>query len=104
MIMSCLANRVRLGWGTWLDVLDRIPQFSAQKEQPTGTPSIWEPGFVRLLHEVEPIYDGSAEYAKGGTYWADLRRIETDFFRQNILAKADQHPRVCEMNSLAIFR
>lgn len=104
MIMSCLANRVRLGWGTWLEVLDRIPVFAAQTEMPTGTPSIWEPNFVRLLHEVEAIYDGSAEYSKGGIYWADLRRVETDFFKQKILANPEQHPRIADMNSLAIFR
>lgn len=102
--MSCIANRVRLGWGGWLDVLDRVPLFSAQIEQPGGTPSIWEPTFVRLLHEVEAIYDGSADYSKGATYWCDLRRVETDFFKNKILTDPQNHPRIADMNTLTLFR
>jgi len=104
LIMSCIANRVRLGWGSWLEVLDRIPAFSAQNEIPTGTPSIWDPNFVRLLHEVEGIYDGSKDYSKGAVYWADTRRIERDWFKEKIIACPDQHPRVVDMNSLSLFR
>lgn len=104
MIMSCLANRVRVGWGNWLEVLDRIPTYSAQIEMPTGTPPIWEPGFVRLLHEVEGIYDGSNDYSKGALYWCDTRRVETDFFKDKILGRQEDHPRIGEMNTLMLFR
>ena len=104
MVMSTLANRVRLGWGNWLEVIDRIYAFSAQIEVPVGTPAIWEPGFVRLLHEVEGIYDGSVDYSKGALYWCDTRRVETPFFKDKILAQLDEHPRVLEMNTLAFFR
>lgn len=104
MIMSCIANRVRLGWGNWLETLDRIPLYSAELVQPTGTPSIWEPQFVRLLHEVESIYDGTQDYSKGTLYWCDLRRVETEFFKEKILAQPDQHPKLVDMNTLACFR
>jgi hypothetical protein len=113
IIMSVLANRVRAGWGTWMDVIDNIPKFAAIKEMPTGSPQIWEPNFVRLLHEVDGIYDGSINYAqsKGNTgtpvsafYWADLRTIETDFFKDKILAYPELHPRIGDMNSLTMFK
>jgi len=101
--MSVLMNRVRAGWGTVMEVLDRLPNFSATTNLPTGTPSIWEPGFVRLLHEVEAIYDGSQDYAKGALYWCDTRDINTEFFQKRILADPELHPRVLEMNTLACF-
>jgi hypothetical protein len=104
MIGSCLANRVRLGWGSWLEVLDRIPNFAATTEMPTGTPQIWSPEFVRLLHEVEAIYDGTVDHAKGAVYWADTRRIETPFFREKIMGQPESHPRVVDMNTLVLFR
>lgn len=103
MIISCLMNRVRLGWGTVLEVLDRIPNFAATTEMPTGTPSIWEPGFVRLLHEVEAIYDGTQDYSKGALYWCDTREVNTVFFKDKILGDHDTHKRVMEMNTLAFF-
>lgn len=104
LIMSCIATRVRAGWGNWLDVIDNIPKYSATLEQPTGTPQIWEPQFVRLLHEVGPIFDGSQDYAKGAMYWCDTRYIETPFFKEKILGQLDQHPRIGEMGSLCLFR
>lgn len=104
MVMSCVANRVHLGWGGWLDVIERIPAYSAQFELPVVKPSIWEPHFVRLLHEVGPIFDGTQDHAKGAVYWCDTRRIETPFFKDKILSQLDVHPRVCESNSLALFR
>ena len=104
LIMSCLGNRVRLGWGSWLEVIDRIPAFAAEFVMPTGTPSIWEPNFVRLLHEVESVYDGTSDYSKGAVYWCDLRRIETPFFRDKIIGQPLEHPRIIDMNTLTLFR
>lgn len=104
IVMSCIMNRVRLGWGSVLEVLDRLPNFAATTEMPTGTPSPWEPGFIRLLHEVEGIYDGSGEdYSKGSLYWCDSRDINTQFFRDKILADPEVHRRVADMNTLMCF-
>ena len=106
LVMGVLACRVRKGWGNWLEVLASLPKHSALKDQPNRDkfPPIWEPQFVRLLHEVEPVFDGTSDPAKGALYWCDTRYIETDFFKDKILSNKDDHPRVVEMNSLALFR
>jgi hypothetical protein len=113
MIMSVLANRVRKGWGNWIQVIDRIPKFAAIKEMPTGSPEIWEPEFVRLLHEVDAIFDGTKNYAQSkghdgsmtdALYWCDTRFIETDYFKENILGQKERHPRVMDMNTLVLFQ
>lgn len=104
MVMSVLGNRVRAGWGNWMEVLDRIYVFSAQLEMPLGTPEIWEPNFVRLLHEVEPVFDGTKDHASGALYWCDTQRIETAFFRDKILAHPEEHPRIANMGTLTLFR
>jgi hypothetical protein len=96
-------NRVRLGWGTLLEVLDRLPNYAATMEVPTGTPSIWEPDFVKLLHEVEGIYEGTQDYSKGALYWCDTRNVDTTFFKEKILGDHDAHPLVANMNSLCFF-
>lgn len=102
--MGCIANRVRAGWGTWLEVLDRIPAFASTTNIPTGTPPIWEPQFIRLLHEVESIYDFTQDYSKGALYWCDTCDVNTTFFKEKILAEPGIHPRVVDMNTLAAFR
>ena len=105
MIMSCLANRQKAGWGTWLDIFEDIPKYAATIEQPTGIPSIWEPAFVRLLHEVEAIFDGSKDYANGATYWLDSAKPVTNpWFKEKLLDNKESHPVIGNMNSLMLLR
>lgn len=110
MIMSCIANRQRIGWGSWLEVIERVPNSAAEVLELKEFPSIWEPGFVRLLHEVDGIYDNSGEdRSKGALYWADLRRIERPWFQEKIIDAVNDlgeklHPRVADLNSLTFFR
>lgn len=107
MIMCAIANRVKCGQGSWLEVIERIPKYAAEFEMPNrdNFPLIWDQTLVRLLHEVEAIYDGSGkDITDGALYWCDLRRIETDWFRNTILANPTQHPRVANMVSLTFFR
>ena len=105
-----LANRVRCGWGNWLQVIDGIPTFMAENELPElKHPSVWEPAFVKLLHAVDGIYDGSAtDLSHGGLFWGELNHIERPWFREKIIAArkedgAPQHARVSDMNSLSFW-
>jgi hypothetical protein len=105
IIMSCLANRQKLGWGSWLEVIDGIPARSATIEQPIGIPSIWEPEFVRLLHEVESVYDGSKDYSKTALYWFDsAEQVSNPWFQEKILGDPQSHPVIGNMNSLMFLR
>lgn len=117
MIMHCIANRVRNGWATWLQVFDGIPNFMAENELPPMThPSVWDATFVKLLQTVDGIYDGSThDLSKGALYWGDLAKIEREWFKEKIIQpiypegtyKTDQnvsglpvHNRVANTNGL----
>jgi hypothetical protein len=112
LIMHTLMNRVRLGWGSVLQVIDTVPHSMAENEiPPQKYPSIWEPTFVKLLHTVEGIYDGSTpDLSKGALYWCDLNRIERPWFKEKIidavnpLTNEKVHPHVADINSLWFFR
>lgn len=106
LIMSAIMNRCRLGWGNLLEVLDRIPKFSAEFEVPNRDkiPQIWEPAFIKLLQEVDNIYDGTKDESRGALYWCDTRRIETPFFKEKVIGDLSNHPRVCDMGTLTFFR
>lgn len=115
MIMHVIANRVRCGWGSWLEVIDRIPQFMAEATlPPVAWPSLWNGSFTKLCHLVDGVFDGSvSDVSKGSLYWGDLTRIERPWFQQKIIdpikedgpqAGQRQHPIVANMNSLSFFR
>ena len=105
MVMHALANRVRLGWGSWLSVIDGVPRFMAENELPPLVfPAVWDPAFVKLLHAVEGVMDGSApDLTKGALYWADLAKIERGWFIDTVL-KNEGRVRVASMNGLNFWR
>jgi hypothetical protein len=111
MIMHTLANRVKCGWGSWLQIVDRVPAFMAEKELPKlEHPSVWDAGFIKLLHAVDGIYDGSIpDLSKGALYWCELSRIENPWFKEKIVDAVGvdglrRHPIVANMNGLSFFR
>ena len=104
LIMSCIANRSRLGWGSILECLSNAHLYDSEAEPPKLVfPSYWDPAFVRLLTEVGPIKDGSSDYAKGGLYWCDTRRITNPWFTNKIIGDPVAHRRVADMNTLFIY-
>lgn len=118
MVMHAMMNRTRCGWGSILENIDRIPQYMAEYEMPPlKHPSIWEPTFVKLLHAVDGIADGSApDLSHGALYWGDLGHIERPWFQSLMSAVSPpieedgsgvslrQHPIVANINSLTFFR
>lgn len=112
IIMSIVANRVRAGWGSWLQMIDRVPAFMAENVMPAFEhPPIWEPAFTKLLHCVDGVYDNSIkDLSNGAMYWGDLSRIERPWFKEKILDAVNPdtggrvHPIVGNMNALSFFR
>jgi hypothetical protein len=110
MVAGCIATRVRLGWGSWLEVLQKVPKFSATLEQPNRDkwPNLWDQEFIKLLQAIDGIYEGSvADPAMGGLYWADLSKgingITNPWFREKIL-QSSIHTAIANQGSFTLFR
>ena len=114
LVMHTLANRVRIGWGSWLQVIEGVPKFMAENDLPIlKYPSLWEPSFVKLLHCIDGVYDGSIpDLSHGAVYWGDLGRIERPWFQEKIIdaRKEDSngqlipaHQRMVDMGSLCFW-
>lgn len=115
MVMSVFMNRIKCGWGSHFDVLTKILPFAAENELPPLVyPNVWDGNFIKLLHIVTGVFDGSvADLSKGALYFADLTRIERSWFQEKIIdpikedgptAGQRQHPIVANINSLSFFR
>jgi hypothetical protein len=114
LVMHTLMNRVRIGWGNLLQVIDGVPKFMAENElPPLEHPPLWDAAFVKLLHAVDGIYDGSVPDAShGALYWGDLNRLERSWFKEKIVDARKEnfegvlipvHQRVNDMSSLCFW-
>ena len=122
MVMQAVANRTRQGWGSWLQVIQNMPQFAAEYEiPPLVYPSIWDPNLVKMLHAVEGIYSGSAtdmtlgatvidnKPRTGGLYFGMLNKIERTWFKTQIIDAINPlnglrlHNRVADLNCLSFW-
>lgn len=87
-----------------MDILADAPNKAGSDMDDTEIPNLWEPNFVRLLHEVESIFDGSMDHAKGALYYCDSTKIDNTWFRERILDHLDEHPKIGQMDTLMLFQ
>lgn len=99
-----LSNRYKRGWGSFLEILADAPNKTGSFQISTDIPNLWDANFVRLLHEIESIYDGSMDYAKGALYYCDSTKIDNEWFKTYILDQPDEHPRIGGMDTLMLFQ
>lgn len=112
MVMAVIANRQKCGWGNWLNIIDGIPSFMAEAELPPlkYPQTLWDGAFVKLLHAVDGIFEGSAQdLSKGALYFADSNKIERPWFKEKILEPIDEfgmkkHNVVANMNNIMFFK
>ena len=105
-IMNVIANRVKLGWGTWIDVLAEAPLKCAVLEQPADIPHVWSPEFTRLLHIVDGVFDSSTkDLSNGALYWFDSSKpVTNEWFKEKIVGELAIHKKCADMNSLLFLR
>jgi hypothetical protein len=103
LIAQVIATRVKKGFGNWFDVIQNIPKFSATLDQPTGFPNAWDRDFLRVLSEIDGVFDGTAkDNTNAALFWADLNNITSEWFLENV-ARSPNHTRVADMNSLTFW-
>lgn len=109
-IACCIANRFRAGWGSWYEVFRDIPMYSALalEDIPTGYPNPSDPAFVRLLVNVDKIFnnefDDKANGANGAVFFGDLAQITRPWFLENIVRNSAEHSMVCNLCTLSFWK
>jgi len=105
-VAQCIANRVRLGWGSWHQVMFELPIYSAVSQAARIQPKLPEqndPRFLLLLSSIDQIYDNSFEDLVGaGVFWADLNMISSAWFQTNVMRNRE-HARIAQSGTLVIW-
>jgi hypothetical protein len=110
-IALMVRNRVRAGWlgGDWGAVISMHHSYSADSNLVAhGAHLLMEcrdRDFLSFLQKIDDIFSGQLQdtYTGGGLYCCDLNMVRREWFKENILAHLDQHPRVASVASLTFF-
>lgn len=113
-----IKNRVRSGWGEWLEQIQRHALWSSRNGDEidsTTHPDPREPDFQRLLQEIDGVFDGSLVDkltvapktkegdGRPGLYYARLNQITRSWFLENIVRKPELHPRTSQVGEFTFF-
>jgi len=117
-ICYCLRNRVRAGWGEWMDVIGTADEFRANEPNELIRIDHNTRIYQRLLHDVDDIYFGhsSSDFGEGKTledtlcekerpcfYWLFLDRPMRQWFKDNIISDKQNHPSRVTMGLTMFF-
>lgn len=117
-ICYCLRNRVRAGWGEWIEVIETADESRANEPQEPMRLDTGSRSYQRLLHDVDDIYFGhsSKDSSEGATledslcdterpcfYWLFLARPMSDWFKENIASQKENHPSNVTMGLMMFF-
>jgi hypothetical protein len=118
-ICYCLRNRVRTGWGEWMEVIQAADNFGAHL---TTGPAAIDPNnriYQRLLRDVDDIYFGhsdSPSTEEGGSlesslcdpqhlccYWCFVDRPVDPEFARTIVRDPENHPHRATMGNIMFY-
>jgi hypothetical protein len=118
-ICYCLRNRVRTGWGEWMEVIQAADNFGAHL---TTGPAAIDPNnriYQRLLRDVDDIYFGhsdSPSAGEGGSlesslcdpqhpccYWCFVDRPVDPEFARTIVRDPENHPHRATMGNIMFY-
>jgi hypothetical protein len=117
-VCYCLRNRVRAGWGEWIDVIQSADEALCNKPAEHSPIDVSNRAYQRLLHEVDDIYFGKSQdhMTDGSTledslcsrdlpafYWVFLDRPLSEWFKSNIAKDNENHPNISTMGMMLFF-
>lgn len=104
-----IANRVRAGWhsGEWLENIEAVPIYRATIGIRTPDPvPIRDITFRQFLQSIDDIFQGAAQdpYTEGALFYAELRFLNSKWFRENVMQDPTHHPRIASVGPLELFK
>lgn len=116
-VCYCLRNRVREGWGEWMDVIESADEHRANEPTEPAAIDTSSRAYQRLLHDVDDIYFGhSSDFSEGPSledslcekerpcfYWLFLDRPMQQWFKDTIAGDKENHPSNATMGLMMFF-
>ena len=126
-IALCIRNRVRAGWGDWIDVMEHAQEYAANPERERFALDMNRRAVQRMIADVDDLYYGAQANVTGQggkeptaqrfateatsteealekcLYWADCKREFTAWFKENILRNQQEHRTAAQMGIMMFF-
>jgi len=105
MVAQTFRNRLTKGvGGSWKEIFENAHKYSATIEQPGGFPDTYDKNFIKILSEIDPIYEGTAkDIVEGAIFFGDTTNITNNWFLENISRNTANHNRTANTSTLTFW-
>lgn len=106
-VMHVIRNRYYASWegGDWLRIIHAADKAAgcAYPERPVDLRDI---NVKLVLSKVDDIFGGFAPdpYTEGALYYAELNKVERDWFKREIASDPTHHPRCATVGPVTFFK
>jgi hypothetical protein len=124
VVCYCLRNRVRAGWGDWMEVMEHADEASAHDAGPRSYIDPQNRNYQMLLQAIDDLYYAQPQTenwngvkidqdAQGETlesavgtalYWRFLKRPLRPWFQANIVDQKAEHPERTSMGLMILYK
>lgn len=102
-----LRNRQRASWhgGNWMSVIQLADSHSAVINPQTAI-DLRDSNFKTFLQQIDDVYSGLApdRMTEGALFYCELHRVESGWFRDNIVRDPENHPRCANVGQMTFFK
>lgn len=103
-----LRNRMEAGWqgSDWMRVIEHAPTIAACSYGKAEGIDLRDSTLKQFLNAIDDVYSGNKpdNLTNGALFYAELHNLTNEWFRENVVRKPENHPRVATVGLTAFFR
>jgi hypothetical protein len=104
-VVHVLRNRVMAGWGDWTEVVQRAPEKRAHVYT-SSIPNLRTGNVRSFLARVDDIYTkvDMTDMTGGALFYFDSNQTPLPWFKTEVIARPDDHPRVAQCGPVWFYK
>lgn len=104
-VLHVIRNRVMAGWGDWTEVVQRAPEKRAHVYI-ESVPNLRTGNIRNFLARVDDVYTrvDVSDMTGGALFYFDSNREPLKWFKDEVIGRPDDHPRVAQCGPVWFYR
>ena len=106
-VAMVMRNRAQAGWfgEDWMQILEHAA-LREGTHYPSVSVNLHDPSVRQFLQRIDDIFDGSedVDLTDSALFYCELHRIDSGWFKQDVLKNREEHPMAATVGPVTFFR